>query len=102
MTDEEVTTEELKQDLDEVLARAREGHPLTITRDGVPVAQLRLLTPEEVAIERIIAKGVITREALAQLPAADEALIGEPTPLPEGSRTTTEILDELRQEREYS
>jgi prevent-host-death family protein len=84
---------ELRQNASEYVRRAEKGETIEVTDRGRPVAQLTPLPQPMGVLERWIAEGKATRPtgSLADLP--------PPLPLPPGSPSTAEILDELREDR---
>ena len=88
-----VGVRELRQNLSVYLDRVKQGVAMQVTEHGRVVA---LLTPIPVNASRydiLLAQGLITpaTRSMRSLPA--------PRRLPPGSRPTSEILDELREER---
>lgn len=84
---------ELRQNASEYVRRAEKGETIEVTDRGRPVAQLAPLPQPEDILERWIAEGKATR------PTGHLANLGPPVPLPTGSPSTQEVLDELREER---
>lgn len=84
---------ELRQNASEYVRRAEKGETIEVTDRGRPVAQLAPLPQPEDILERWIAEGKATRATLnlRDLP--------PPLPLPAGSPSTAEILEDLRRER---
>ena len=83
---------ELRQNASEYVRRAEKGETIEVTDRGRPVAQLTPLPRPMSVLERWIAEGKATpaTHSLSELP--------RPTPLPPGSPTTAQILDELRED----
>lgn len=84
---------ELRQNASEYVRRAEKGETIEVTDRGRPVAQLAPLPRPMSVLDRWIAEGKATRPVgrIEDLP--------PPTPLPPGSPSTAQILDELREER---
>jgi prevent-host-death family protein len=83
---------ELRQNASEYVRRAEKGEVIEVTDRGRPVAQLTPLPRPDSVLERWIAEGKATRGA------GTFADLGPPVPLPPGSPSTQEILDELRED----
>jgi prevent-host-death family protein len=83
---------ELRQNASEYVRRAEKGETIEVTDRGRPVAQLTPLPRPMSVIDRWIAEGKSTRAIgrLEELP--------PPKPLPPGSPSTQQILDELRED----
>lgn len=84
---------ELRQNASEYVRRAEKGEVIEVTDRGRPVAQLTPLPQPMSVLERWIAEGKATR-ATGRLED-----LGPPVPLPPGSPSTQQVLDELREER---
>lgn len=84
---------ELRQNASEYVRRAEKGETIEVTDRGRPVAQLAPLPRPMSVLDRWIAEGKATRPVgrIEDLP--------PPAPLPPGSPSTAQILDELREER---
>lgn len=83
---------ELRQNASKYLERVKAGESLEITQHGQPVAQMipmQRLSP----FERLVAEGKVQRAT------RDLLELGPPLPPEPGQRPTSEILDELREER---
>jgi prevent-host-death family protein len=83
---------ELRQNATEYVRRAEKGETIEVTDRGRPVAQLTPLPHPQSILERWIAEGKATR------PIGNFADLGPPVPLPPGSPSTQQILDELRED----
>lgn len=83
---------ELRQNASEYVRRAEKGETIEVTDRGRPVAHLTPLPQPMSVLERWIAEGKATRPTgnWADLPLA--------RPLPPGSPSTQQILDELRED----
>ena len=89
---ERIPLRELRNHASRVVRRARAGERIVITVDGVPVAQIVPLDGAiEPTLEALIAQGRLLARRTSEPPQP-----GAPIRLP-GSRTTTEVLDELRE-----
>jgi prevent-host-death family protein len=83
---------ELRQNASEYVRRAEKGEVIEVTDRGRPVAQLTPLPRPMSVLERWIAEGKATRGS------GNLADLGPPVPLPPGSPSTQQILDELRED----
>ena len=93
---ERVGIRELRNYASRVVARARAGERIIITVDGIPTAEIGPVRAagERMTLEELIAAGHV-------IPARDTTP-APPLPPPykvPGGRTSTEILDELREDR---
>lgn len=88
-----VGVRELRQNLSVYLDRVKQGVAMQVTEHGRVVALLMPLPASASRYDILLAQGLITpaTRSIRSLPA--------PRPLPPGARPTTEILDELREER---
>ncbi len=89
-----VGVRELKSKLGSYLQRVRGGRTLVITDRGQPVAELRPIAagdPDEVAMERLIALGLVTRERRGGL--------SRIRPLVLGNADLTQAIIEDREDR---
>ena len=84
---------ELRQNASEYVRRAEKGEVIEVTDRGRPVAQLTPLPRPMSVLDRWIAEGKARRATgrLEDLP--------PPRPLPPGSPSTAEILEELRRDK---
>jgi prevent-host-death family protein len=89
---EQVSVRELRQHLSRYLRRVQAGERLVVTERRRPVAVLGPLPEEDDVLEYLIATGAATR------PIGDLLDLPLPPPSPPGP-STTQILDELREER---
>lgn len=88
-----VGVRELRQNLSRYLRRVEAGETLEVTEHGRPVAVLAPLPPaNESVIDRLI------REGKARPAKGDLLDLGPPIKLPPGSPSSSEILDELRED----
>lgn len=83
---------ELRQHAGRYLKRIKAGETIEVTERGRLVALLSPPSPAMSARDRLIAEGKL-------IPATRPFWLPEPVPLPPGSPSTAEILDELREER---
>ena len=83
---------ELRQNASEYVRRAGKGEVIEVTDRGRPVAQLTPLPRPMSVLDRWIAEGKATAAT------GNLADLGPPVPLPPGSPTTQQILDELRED----
>ncbi|MEP7360897.1 MAG: type II toxin-antitoxin system prevent-host-death family antitoxin [Chloroflexota bacterium] len=83
---------ELRQNASEYVRRAEKGEVIEVTDRGRPVAQLTPLPQPMSVLDRWILEGKATRAT------GNWADLGPPVPLPPGSPTTQQILDELRED----
>ena len=83
---------ELRQNASEYVRRAEKGETIEVTDRGRPVAQLSPLPRPMSVLDRWITEGKATR------PTGSLADLGPPIPLPLGSPSTQQILDELRED----
>jgi prevent-host-death family protein len=88
-----VGVRELRQNLSVYLDRVKRGETLTVTEHGRVVAVLRPATEEMSVLDRMVAEGraIAPTGSLRNLP--------PPKPLPEGSPSIQEVLDEVRADR---
>lgn len=101
MTEEHVTIRELQRNAAEIFKRVQEGHTVLVTRWGEIIGQITPPDPAEEAVAKAIAAKVLDPRVLDSLPTGMEALEGGPEPLPPGAETTAEVLDRLREERDF-
>ena len=83
---------ELRQNASEYVRRAEKGETIEVTDRGRPVAQLTPLPQPKSILDRWIAEGK-ARPATGRLED-----LPPPRPLPPGSPSTQQILDELRED----
>jgi prevent-host-death family protein len=90
-----VGVRELRQNLSVYLDRVKRGEALQVTEHGRVVAVLRPVPPNASRIDVLIAQGRITpaTRSIRDLP--------PPRKLPAGSRSISEILEEMRNEERY-
>ena len=88
-----VGVRELRQNLSVYLDRVKRGEVLSVTERGRVVAVLRPATEEMSVLDRMVAEGraIAPTGSLRDLP--------PPRPLPPGSPSVQEILDEIRADR---
>jgi prevent-host-death family protein len=84
---------ELRQNASEYVRRAESGETIEITDRGRPAARLTPLPKQGGLIDRLIAEG------RAKPATGNIADLPTPRPLPPGSPSLSEILDELREDR---
>lgn len=89
---ERIPLRELRNQASRVVRRARAGERIVITVDGVPVAQI---VPLDDAVEPTLAALTAQGRLLARR-SSEPPRPAAPIRLP-ASRTTTEVLDELRE-----
>ena len=89
---EHVSVRDLRQHLSRYLRRVEQGEHLLVTERRRPVAMLGPLPEEVDVLELLYLTGEATR------PIGDLLDLPRPSPSPPGP-STTEILDELREER---
>ncbi|MEX2195134.1 MAG: type II toxin-antitoxin system prevent-host-death family antitoxin [Thermoleophilaceae bacterium] len=88
-----VSVRELRQNLSVYLRKVEAGETLSVTKRGEEVAVLGPPPGRRTAIDRLVADRGATR------PVGD-LLDVEPIELPPGSRTASDVLEELRQQRD--
>ena len=88
-----VGVRELRQNLSVYLDRVKKGEALQVTEHGHVVAVLRPVPANASRIDILIAQGLVTpaTRSLRDLP--------PPRKAPPGTPSTSEILDELREDR---
>lgn len=87
-----VGVRELRQHASRYLERVKAGETVEVTERGELVALLVPPTRAQSAHDRLVASGHL-------IPAARPMVLPEPAPLPSGSPTTAEVLDDLRADR---
>ena len=88
-----VGVRELRQNLSRYLRRVAAGETLEVTEHGQPVAVLAPLPPpNESIVDRLI------REGRARPAQGDLRDIGPPLPALPGSKSLSEVLDEMRED----
>ena len=91
----EIGIRDLRKDLSSQIRRAAAGETIVVTVDGEPRAKLVPIevVPRRQTMEELIAAGrVIPARRRGQTPP-------DPPPMFEGTRSSSEILDEIRAER---
>ena len=89
-----VGVRELRQNLGVYLRRVKAGETLEVTEHNQPVAKLEPFLKPGSALERLYREGRIVRLATGSL-----ADLPPPDPLPLGSRSLSEALEEQKEER---
>ncbi|MFV2064498.1 MAG: type II toxin-antitoxin system Phd/YefM family antitoxin [Chloroflexota bacterium] len=87
-----VTIRELRNDVSRIVRRVGAGERLIVTSNGVPVAEIGPITrrAEQRTLEELIEAGAVIPPRTRAKPQPAQPVVFK------GSRTTDEILDELR------